>query len=240
MLQNIKDLYGMKLGAMDGEIGHIKDFYFDDVTWSIRYLVVDTGSWLTGRQVLLSPDAFERYALSSAEAGSKLLKVNLTKKQIENSPSVETHLPISRHYENEYYRYYGWPNYWADSGMWGAIGIPATIPPPIETADRPIHQQIEDIHLRSTDGITNYEIHATDGDIGRVSSFMVDGSSWVIRALIADAGHWFSKKVIYLATKYIIRISYEDSTVFVNLNQQEIGRMSENPVMETGDSGLYV
>ena len=55
MLRSIKQLHGAKLGASDGEIGHVKDFYFDDQNWAVRYVVADTGSWLPGRQVLISP-----------------------------------------------------------------------------------------------------------------------------------------------------------------------------------------
>jgi hypothetical protein len=58
MLHNTQSLYGRTLSATDGEIGHVQDFYFDDQTWAARYLVVDTGTWLTGRKVLLPSDAF--------------------------------------------------------------------------------------------------------------------------------------------------------------------------------------
>ena len=104
MLRSIKQLYGDKLGASDGEIGHVKDFYFDDQNWAIRYLVADTGSWLPGRQVLISP-----HSLGRLDQAEKILRVNLTRKQIEDSPSIESHKPVSRQYEEEYYRYYGWP-----------------------------------------------------------------------------------------------------------------------------------
>ena len=100
MLRSINQLYGDKLGASDGEIGQVKDFYFDDQNWAIRYLVADTGSWLPGRQVLISPHAF-----GSLYQAGKLLLVNLTRKQIEDSPSIESHKPVSRQYEEEYYRY---------------------------------------------------------------------------------------------------------------------------------------
>src|ERR1035437_2504074 len=104
MLKSIKQLYGNKLGASDGEIGHVKDFYFDDQNWTVRYLIADTGSWLSGRQVLLSPHAF-----GAPQHDEKLLGVNLTRKQIEDSLLIELHKPVSRQYEEEYYRHYGWP-----------------------------------------------------------------------------------------------------------------------------------
>src|SRR3984957_15333038 len=119
MLRSIKQLYGNTLGASDGEIGQVKDFYFDDQNWAIRYLVVATGLWLSGRQGLISPHSIGR--LDQAE---RVLRVDLTRKQIENSPSIESHKPVSRQYEEEYYRYYGLPCYWQGDGLWGRGAFP--------------------------------------------------------------------------------------------------------------------
>ena len=103
-----------KLGASDGDIGHVKDFYFDDQTWAVRYVIADTGNWLPGRQVLISP-----YAFGGLHQAGKVLRVNLPRKQIENSPAIESHKPVSRQYEEEYHRYYGWPDYWQGGGIVG-------------------------------------------------------------------------------------------------------------------------
>ena len=56
MKHKIKSLIDFTLGASDGVIGNVKEFYFDDDTWTLRYLIVDTGNWLTGRIVLISPE----------------------------------------------------------------------------------------------------------------------------------------------------------------------------------------
>ena len=53
MLRSMKDLENFTISATDGEIGHLKDFYFDDDAWVVRYLVVDAGSWLSSRKVLI-------------------------------------------------------------------------------------------------------------------------------------------------------------------------------------------
>jgi hypothetical protein len=119
MLQSIKQLYGEKLGASDGEIGHVKDFYLDDRNWAVRYLVADTGTWLPGRRVLLSP-----HAIGTLYQDEKVLLVNLTRKQIADSPAIETHKPVSRQYEEQYHRYYGWPGYWQGGGLWGMSNFP--------------------------------------------------------------------------------------------------------------------
>ena len=227
MLHNIKELYGNKLVALDGDIGHVKDFYFDDKTWVIRYLVADTGSWLTGRLVLLSPHAFGKL-----DQYEKTLHVKLHQKQIQDSPSIESHLPVSRQYEEEYYRYYGWPAYWDGGGMWGLGGYPVVMPPPLPVP--PVHHPRADLHLQSTRAVTGYHIQTADGTIGHVSGMMVDDRSWAIRDLVVETGHWYSGKEILFSPGKIERISYEESKVFVNLTKADIQRTAEHDLVKTG------
>ena len=107
MLTNATFLKGLVIHATDGELGTVDEFYFDDETWVIRYLTVETGGWLTGRQVLISP-----ISVIHADWQAKRLDVALTKKQVENSPNIDTHQPVSRRLEAEYCGYYGYPYYW--------------------------------------------------------------------------------------------------------------------------------
>ena len=238
MLQNIRELYGHKLAALDGDIGHVKDFYFDDTTWAVRYLVADTGSWLTERLVLLTHHALGNHAFGRSDANADVLRVDLTRKQIEDSPSIDSHRPVSRQFEAEYYRYYGWPTYWQAGGMLGVAGFPSVTPllTP-ETHPHHGHNQRDDIHLRSTKAVTGYHIHATDGPIGSVSSFMVDGKSWAICKLVVETGHWYAGKEILISPSMIDRISYEDSTVFVNLTKADIQQAAE---IEQPNSGAAI
>jgi hypothetical protein len=142
MLHNSQELYGHKLAATDGEIGEVKDFYFDDQSWLIRYVVAETGTWLTDRQVLLSPRAFGRL-----DAAAKVLHVNLSRKRIEDSPSITTHRPVSRQHEEDYHNYYGFPFYWETQPA------PEQCPPGT-TAKHHGHNQRDDVHLRSTKALT--------------------------------------------------------------------------------------
>ena len=229
MLHNIKELYGNKLAASDGDIGHVEDFYFDDKTWAVRYLVANTGTWLSGRQVLLSPHAFNRW-----DRDNKSLRVNLTRKQIENSPSIDLHRPVSRQYEEEYYRYYGWPTYWDGGGMWGGGEYPVVLPPSKEEIVAHQHHHRDDKHLRSTHAVTGYHIQAADGAIGHVTGFMVDDKSWGIRELVVETGHWYSGKEILISPSKIERVGYDESKVFVNLSKADIQHTMENDVARAG------
>ena len=229
MLHNIKELYGNKLAASDGDIGHVEDFYFDDKTWAVRYLVANTGTWLSGRQVLLSPHAFNRW-----DRDNKSLRVNLTRKQIENSPSIDLHRPVSRQYEEEYYRYYGWPTYWDGGGMWGGGEYPVVLPPTKEEIVAHQHHHRDDKHLRSTHAVTGYHIQAADGAIGHVTGFMVDDKCWGIRELVVETGHWYSGKEILISPSKIERVGYDESKVFVNLSKADIQHTMENDVARAG------
>jgi hypothetical protein len=224
MLRSVKQLYGDKLGASDGEIGHVKDFYFDDQNWVVRYLVADTGSWLPGRQVLISPHAF-----GNLHKAGKLLRVNLTRKQIEDSPSIESHKPVSRQYEEEYYRYYGWPYYWQGDALWGLSGFPIlelpSKPFPSEeaTSSGPPSERA-DAHLRSTQAVNGYHIKASDGMIGHIYDFMMDAQSWAIGRLVIKTGHRFSGKEMEIPTSKVERISWDESTVFISLTKEAVER----------------
>lgn len=225
MLRSIKQLYGNQLGATDGEIGHVKDFYFDDHSWAIRYVVVDTGSWLPGRQVLLSP-----YSLGRLDQKDKILRVNLTRKQIEGSPSIDEHKPVSRQYEEEYYRYYGWPYYWEGGAVWGMTGFPILAAPPIALQSKPAMLKAPPIELaeqplRSTKAVNGYQLRTmAAGIIGYVHDFMMDAEQWTIGQLAIKTGHRFSGEEMMMPTRYVDRISYEDSCVLATLADGDANR----------------
>jgi len=230
MLQSLKQLYGNKLGASDGDLGHVKDFYFDDQNWGVRYVVADTGGWLSERQVLLSPHAFG----GSPPAG-KVMLVNLTRKQIEDSPVMETHKPVSRQYEEEYHRYYGWPYYWEGDGLWGGTrGFPILDLPPNFPASEPpaaTGPKLEraDAHLRSTQAVCGYHLQATDGILGHVCDFLMDDQSWAISQLVIKIGHRFTGKEVLVPVSQVERISYKESTVFVKLTKDSVEKSPEYP-----------
>ena len=216
MLRSFKQFLGDKLGATDGEIGHVKDFYFDEKHWAVRYLVVDTGSWIPGRLVLISP-----YALGGFGPGGKVLQVGLTRGQIQNSPSIEAHQPVSRQYEEEYYRYYGWPYYWQGDAMWGMSGVPVLSEKPAPFPGEPAagsqaKREAADTSLWSAQSLVGYQIQTGDEIIGQVIDFMVDDRSWAMGFLVVNTGHRLSGNKVLISPDQIDRISWDGSKVFVN------------------------
>ncbi len=227
MLHSAKRLAGYKLDSRDGAIGEVAEFYFDDKHWVVRYLVADTGSWLTGQGVLLSP-----YALEAVSAERHCVTVDLTKTQIEGGPPLYCHVPISRQYEESYYGYYGWPMYWNGPYMWGSY--PYIERDRREWRKRELAERNWDTHLRSTSEVIGYHIEAEDGAIGHVEDFVIDDETWAIRYLIVDTRNWWPGKRVLIAPQWIERVSWRESKVFLHLSREAIRQSAEF----TGDLAL--
>ncbi len=228
MLRKANDISGFTLGAEDGEIGRVKDFYFDDQTWTVRYVVADTGKWLPLRKVLLSP-----FAIHGVLENDRKVLVGLTRAQVESSPSIEAHLPISREFEREYLNYYHWPFYWQGPGLWGPSDHPAYryYPgvAPMDPATAPSKQE-SDSHLRSISEVRHYKLEATDGQLGHVEDFLIDDGTWAIRYLVVDTRNWWPGKRVLVPTQWISWVSWTDSRVDIDLDRETVKRAPEyNP-----------
>jgi uncharacterized protein YrrD len=224
MLRNISDFINFKLGATDGEIGRVKDFYFDDHNWTVRYIIAETGTWLPGRMVLLSP-----FSLKTIDESQKVLHFGLTKQQIEDAPPIECDQPVTRQHEQEYAEYYGWPMYWYGPVLWGPVPHPVYEKNSLsaEPSRELPPEQVGDPHLRSVDEITGYHIQARDGEIGHIDDFVVDTEDWVLRYLVIDTRNWWPGKHVLIAPPWIQRISWEDAKVHVDLEQETLRHAPE-------------
>jgi len=221
MLTNAAHLRGLEIHATDGKIGTVDHFYFDDETWAIRYLTVETDGWLAGRQVLISP-----ISVVNTDWQAKRLDVALTKKQVENSPNIDTHQPVSRQHEAAYMGYYGYPYYWGGPNMWGPASYPSGLPVPTAVfndaqAER-IKKESTDSHLRSNQTVTGYHIEATNGEIGHVEGFVMDDKAWAIRYLEVATRNWWPGKKVLVSPGWIQRVSWKDSKVYVGLSREAI------------------
>ena len=236
MLHKTKTLEGYKLDSLDGEIGHVQGFYFDDQHWTIRYLVADTGNWLPRRQVLISP-----YALVAAVEDEKHIAVDLTKKQIENSPSLNSDKPVSRQFEESYYEHYGWPTYWGGTAMWGYS--PYIIRDREQWSKSSLMEKAWDPHLRSTHDVSGYFIQAADGEIGHVQDFVIDDETWAIRYLIVATRNWWPGKKVLISPQWIERVSWTESKVFIKLTREAIKHSpeftEESLITRDYEAGLY-
>lgn len=251
MLRSVNDLSGFHLVATDGEIGHVEEFYFDDERWALRYVVVNSGNWLSGRQTLISP-----FSVTQVDWEKRLLHVALTKSEVEHSPDIDTHQPVSRQMEAKYADYYGYPYYWDSPFLWGAEELPASAAlaarPTAAAATTtfaaaspammgpavtgvsvtgrlntngtaaPAPDVAADVHLRSTREVSAYSIAATDGEIGHVEDFIVEEDSWAIRYLVVDTHKWWAGQKVMIAPKWIASIDWAQASVHVTLTREGI------------------
>jgi hypothetical protein len=241
MLSKVKTLEGYKLNGLDGEIGKVKEFYFDDRFWTIRYLVAETGTWLADRQVLISP-----YALAAVNTEARNITVDLTKKQIEGSPSLDSHKPVSQQFERAYYGYYELPTYWGGPYNWGTYPYfirdrEARAREELKKASQ--HAKAWDPHLRSTSGVSGHHIQALDGEVGHVADFIIDDETWAIRYLIVDTHNWWPGKKVLVSPQWIERVSWGKRKVFVNLDRETIKESPEyteaSLITRDYESGLH-
>lgn len=213
--------------ATDGSIGTLDDLLFDDAGWGIRWAVIDTGSWLPGRRVLLPASSLGRPDVAARE-----FPVDVTRERVKDAPGLDTDAPVSRQLETRIFGYYGWAPYW-EAGYPlgpGAIGgLSAPVPPagiaepPPLRADEPVPDQPEgDPHLRSIKEVTGYYVEATDGDIGHIEDFMVDDDGWAIRYLLVDTKNWWPGKIVLISPNWLRDISWTDRTAFVDVSRDQV------------------
>jgi len=228
MLVSVEHLRGYALLAADGEIGRAESLLFDDESWLVRYLLVDTGGWLTGRRVLIAP-----VALRTPDHAARRLPVELTRKQVEESPDMDLRQPVSRQEEMELFRHYAWVPYWPGS----ELGDIAPIFPAEESEGE------TDPHLRNTREVEGYRIAATDGLLGHVEDFILQEERWAIRYLVVDVGRWLAGRRVLLAPSWVENIDWGAREVVVNLSRDEVRGSPEydpsKPLTREYEEGLH-
>jgi len=217
MLRQGLALKGFSIEATDGKMGTVSDFLFDEKTWKLRWLVVDAGDWLKDRKLLLHPSAIEK-----ADVPARALLVKLTRDQVEKSPSIAEDEPVSQQMEYRLYGYYGVDPMWGGGYGGYPVAMPATGGnfPTADLADGPPHRG--DPHLRSLAEVTGYNIHATDGEMGHLESFLIDDESWDIRYLVVDTRNWWFGRHVLLSPASVQEIVWEEHRMTLNLTCYKI------------------
>jgi hypothetical protein len=232
VLRSLESLRGYALRATDGEIGQVTEFYFDDLHWVVRYIVINTGGWF-GPEVLIAPQAFR-----SADWAARVIDVNLTRAQVRNSPSVDLHQPISRQYEARYHAYFGYSPYWGGPGTWAATAPTAgALPDPILAAQRAA-AAIEDAErarrsldhppppidsrLRSNKDVCGYHIQATDGEVGHVDDFIADDATWELRYIEIDTSNWIGGRSILIPRSALRDVDWPNRQLRVRVTRERI------------------
>jgi uncharacterized protein YrrD len=237
MLHLARKIKGATVRGIDDELGTLADFYFEESRWAIRYLIVDTGTWLNRRYVPISPMAV-RGSWSRAE-----IQVHITRDQVRNSPEIDL-AALERESEGRILNHYRHPHYWDSTGVWGVFDTPSaldsTVTPPAgdptpiagngsyrddaghtrTTSEVLVSREIE--RLRSTNESTGYHIHATDGEIGHVDDFLIGDNSWCVRYLLVDTSNWLGGKSVVVSTEAVRQVDRENGILRVDVSRESI------------------
>jgi len=241
MLRPIRELGTYRLHATDGDIGHLEQFYFDDRDWKIRYFVLDIGTWLHGKKVLMSPSA-----IIGVDAPTKTINAAFTKQQVQESDDVGTHKPEGLEQPHDYSLYLGWPYYLGlnalnDSDL-GPVPGRAHDPEKGKTSEHSFRQAYDE-HLRSSKAVSRYHVMAVDGEIGQIEDGIVDDQTWTIEYVVSTVRNWWSAKKVLLPTEWILWVSAAESNVYVSLTRNNIATAPafdpEKPLTRDLEVALY-
>jgi len=225
MLWTASSLNGYDIEATDGQVGTVGDLLFEDRGWIVRWLVVETGTWLSGRKVLL-PLA----ALGQPDAARRHFPVALTMQQVKDSPTLDVDQPVSRQAEAQLYNFYGWNPYWGSGSLSteNFMAIPSGLPlVPSELVLRD-HDLVDsgpgegDPNLRSMSAVTGYHIEATDGEIGHVEGFLLDPTDWRIRYIIVNTRNWWPGRKVVISPRSVTTIDWPASLMHLDLTREKI------------------
>jgi hypothetical protein len=212
---------GFAIAASDGGLGDVSDFLFDDATWLIRWLVIETGGWLSGRKVLLPPSV-----LGHLDEAARTFQVRLTQQQIRDSPAIETHQPVSRQIESHIYDYYGWSPYWGVGFYMGGYGFAPPLSALVAEDSRreaaEVKKNGDDPRLRSAESVTGYHIAASDGEIGHVDDFLVEEADWSIHYLVVDTSNWWAGKKVLISPHSARDIDWRDRLVTLDVDRKGV------------------
>ena len=246
-----EELRGAAIQAIDDSIGRVSDFHFDDRHWVVRYLVVDTGDWLPGRLVVISPASVDRF-----DRSDRVVHVSLSREQIEDSPSISVSDPLLAEQEAALAGYYGWPLYWGGFSPLVTTGLPdyPAVPvtgdddqpvvtdnvPAMDEGSEPVQR---DPHLRSFNEVQGYAVNANDGKVGSIHDLLFDDQTGRVMYMVVDTGNLFTGRKVLLAPSWVQAISWMDEEVDVDLKVETVKASPEYdpavPIREEDEDRLY-
>jgi hypothetical protein len=218
MQRRASDFTGYTIEASDGKVGVVSDILFEDQNWKLRWFVINTGSWLMGRKILIHPAALER-----PDIGQRAFPVSLTKLQVEASPDLRSDQPVSGQMDQDLSDYYGYSSMWGDSYYGGQgldlFGDGASEPRAGQTF---APSGADDRQLLSIAEITGFPIHALDGDIGHLDDFLVDDGSWTIEFAVVATKNWIGGRHVLISPADIRATNVPERYVPITLTRYKI------------------
>ena len=220
MFNSFSHVTAARVHAVDGDVGPVQDVLFDDRDWVVRYLVVDAGTWLAERDVLISP-----YSIKQPARQDGVIDVALTRRLVRSSPALDIDQPVSRQQEQEFRRHYHYPAYWDGGGLWalGPLPYPSIAPLPDTTRATAAVGRPAGMQLRSAEQVCGYEVLGTDQAIGIVDDFVFDDESWQIRYLVVDTqGWWPGGRQVLIGRPWVDRIDWAAQQIQLAMTREQV------------------
>lgn len=257
MLRSVREFLGYHSVAVDGKIGHVHDAYFEDRSWALRYLVIDTGSWLPGRRVLIACDS-----VGSIDWSTRTVNLLLGREAVRTSPPIDFDKPISAQQEFDLRAHFELPHYASSAGIseapWvGSAGSGRGAPSSARVGSTAQSGRATSSaagavgpeqagsrgQLRSARHVMGHHIEAVDGEIGHVEDFIMDDEDWVIRYFVVNTRNWLPGKKVLAALDWIRDIDWENQKVVVEVSREAIRQGPEfdpaAPVNREYEARLY-
>lgn len=226
MLRKVEDIYGYSVRALDGDIGQVHDLYLDD-HWFIRYLGVDTGSWLSHRLLIISMQA-----VGSPMWQEEVLPVRLSQKQIASSPEIDPSQPLSQQQFFELHEYYSWPTQGIDRSLRGVPPSANDLFPPSPplapagageeanaTSDA-VRTQVEHMRLRSSREMLGYQVMSKEEQIGLVEDLLLSEDDWLIQYILLDTHGWAPDRKVLIPSRSIEGINWSAMKIYADISRQ--------------------
>ncbi len=219
-MRGMRQLFGARVRARDGEAGRVDDLYFTDDRWVVRHLVVDVrhrghrGHWLSAGRVLVPPAAV-------LGVDARRVDLGLARAEVAASPGVESDRPVARQYGGELGGYLDWPYPRPGAGL-ASPGDP---------------------HLRSARVVLGYVMDALDRAVGRVEDLLVDEHTWALRHVVVDVGHRRCGRRVLVPAEWVIWVGWIERAVHVGLPARTVERSPAydpaGPLDPTDEARVY-
>jgi uncharacterized protein YrrD len=217
MLYLLADLEKYTVNAADGYVGKVKDFYFDDRTWKLRFVVAETGIWLKNRKVLLPASA-----VKSVSTEDRHLNLDMSMYDVKNGPGIENELSLSPQTEIDYLSYYGYSFYRGVSDAHGFDKDAEAKRAEMFACVDLVRRTYGDRHLRSCTEMINYDIEASDNQVGYLQSMVFDEADWAITHLLVNTSNWWLGQQVLMEPHLIKDISWGDARLYLNMQRQAV------------------
>jgi len=213
MLRRSGELQWSQVISLDGEIGKVRDVCFDEASWMVRYLIVDTGGWLSGRKVPIDPRSVELI-----DRNLHTVWVSLSRAQIESSPRIDIGELGAREHEMQLNRHYGYGSCWTHSMPWGN----GQVSPARRSAAEALEIDAPSACLRGARQMLDFTLITVDGHVGLIKDFFFDDETWALRYLIVQTGSWLLGRRVLVSADRVRRVDWSAESVEVNQTRKQI------------------